>query len=74
VNRGLDDLRISRGEVEIRELCTDLDFSLLLIFAKVMDYYPFYYIPLTLPSPPTAGERIKVRGPNVTVIFVPLFT
>jgi hypothetical protein len=21
-----------------------------------------YYIPLTLPSPPTTGERIKVRG------------
>jgi hypothetical protein len=46
----------------------------LLSFAKVMDYYPFYYIPLTLPSPPTAGERIKVRGPNVMAIFVPLFT
>jgi len=27
-----------------------------------MEHYPFYYIPLTLPSPPTTGERIKVRG------------
>jgi hypothetical protein len=46
----------------------------LLSFAKVMERYPFYYIPLTLPSPPTTGERIKVRGSNVMVIFVPLFT
>jgi hypothetical protein len=45
-----------------------------LSFAKVMEHYLFYYIPLTLPSPPTTGERIKVRGPNVMVIFVPLFT
>jgi uncharacterized protein YuzE len=29
---------------------------------------------LTLPSPPTMGERIKVRGSNVMAIFVPLFT
>jgi len=29
----------------------------LLSFSKVMGYYPFYYIPLTLPSPPTTGER-----------------
>jgi hypothetical protein len=48
--------------------------SLLLSFAKVMEHYAFYYIPLTLPSPPTTGERIKVRGPNVMAIFVPLFT
>ncbi len=27
-----------------------------------MEHYPFYYIPLTLPSPPAKGERIKVRG------------
>jgi len=46
----------------------------LLTFAKVMEHYPFYYIPLTLPSPPTMGERIKVRGSNVIAIFVPLFT
>jgi hypothetical protein len=46
----------------------------LLSFAKVMEHYPFYYIPLTLPSPPTTGERIKVRGSNVMAIFVPLFT
>jgi hypothetical protein len=45
----------------------------LLSFAKIMEHFPFYYIPLTLPSPPTAGERIKVRGPNVIAIFVPLF-
>ena len=31
-------------------------------------------IPLTLSSPPTTGERIKVRGCNVMAIFVPLFT
>jgi len=47
---------------------------LLLSFAKVMEHYSFYYIPLTLPSPPTTGERIKVRGSNVMAIFVPLFT
>jgi len=45
-----------------------------LSFAKVMEHYPFYCIPLTLPSPPTTGERIKVRGSNVIAIFVPLFT
>jgi hypothetical protein len=38
-----------------------------------MEHYPFYYIPLTLPSPPLTGERIKVRGSNVMAIFVPLF-
>jgi hypothetical protein len=38
-----------------------------------MEHYPFYYIPLTLPSPPPTGERIKVRGSNVMAIFVPLF-
>jgi hypothetical protein len=43
-------------------------------FAKVMECYPFYYIPLTLPSPPTTGKRIKVRGSNVMAIFVLLFT
>jgi len=48
--------------------------SELLSFAKVMEHYPFYYIPLTLPSPPTTGERIKVKGSNVMAIFVPLFT
>jgi len=48
--------------------------SELLTFAKVMEHYPFYYIPLTLPSPPTMGERIKVRGSNVMATFVPLFT
>jgi hypothetical protein len=47
--------------------------TLILSFAKVMEHYPFYYIPLTLPSPPTTGERIKVRGSNVMAIFVPLF-
>ena len=36
--------------------------GVLLSFAKVMEHYPFYYIPLTLPSPPTTGEKIKVRG------------
>ena len=50
------------------------DISKLLSFAKVMEHYPFYYIPLTLPSPPATGERIKVRGSNVMAIFVPLFT
>jgi hypothetical protein len=48
--------------------------TILLSFAKVTEHYPFYYIPLTLPSPPTTGERIKVRGSNVMAIFVPLFT
>jgi hypothetical protein len=50
-----------------------------------MEHYPFYYIPLTapspkrlwrvgdLPSPTTTGERIKVRGSNVMAIFVLLF-
>jgi hypothetical protein len=27
-----------------------------------MEHYPFYYIPITLPSPPTTGERMKMRG------------
>jgi hypothetical protein len=39
-----------------------------------MEHYPFYYFSSTLPSPPTTGERIKVRGPYVMAIFVPLFT
>jgi len=34
----------------------------LLSFAKVMEYYAACYVPLTLPSPPSTGERIKVRG------------
>jgi hypothetical protein len=37
-------------------------FPYLLSFAKVMEHYPFYYILLTLPSPPLTEERIKVRG------------
>jgi hypothetical protein len=55
------------------ELCVN-GLDVILSFSKVMEHYPFYYIPLTLPSPPTTGERIKVRGSNVMVIFVPLFT
>jgi len=34
----------------------------LMSFAKVMEHYPFYYIPLTLPSPPTTGESLPAAG------------
>jgi len=58
-----------KGTIKILQWLSEL-----LSLRKVMEHYPFYYIPLTLPSPPTTGERIKVRGSNVIAMFVPLFT